>query len=99
MLTRLARAARVDVDGGSVSDAVSGSYAALAASPCSLVAVTLDDVLEVAERPNVPGTADRANWCLALPSPLEAVEGDQRAAHVSGLMRAARPVVDAEAVP
>ncbi len=45
----------------------------LAASPSALVAATLEDALDVPERPNLPGTvgAQRPNWSLALPVPIE----------------------------
>ncbi len=52
----------------------------LAEAPSVLVAATLEDVLGVAERPNLPGTTGdrRANWSLALPQTLEAIEADPR---------------------
>lgn len=44
----------------------------LARSPASLVAVTLDDLALVVERPNMPGTINQwPNWRIALPVPLE----------------------------
>ena len=48
-------------------------HAKLAASPPVLVAATLEDALGVEERVNLPGTvaAQRPNWSLALPLPLE----------------------------
>ena len=49
---------------------------ALAASPCALVAVTLEDATGVPERPNMPGTTDTwPNWSLALPMPLDELLG------------------------
>jgi 4-alpha-glucanotransferase len=50
----------------------------LGASPCALTAATLEDLLEVVERPNVPGTLDheRPNWSVALPRPVEALPAD-----------------------
>jgi 4-alpha-glucanotransferase len=56
-------------------DAVVAVYRALAQAPSLLIAATLDDALEVEERPNIPGSDDeRANWSLALPKPLEEIE-------------------------
>ena len=53
----------------------------LAASPATLVAVTLDDLALVAERPNMPGTIDEwPNWRIALPEPLEDVLATAHAA-------------------
>jgi 4-alpha-glucanotransferase len=48
----------------------------MAKAPSVLVAATLEDALDVAERPNLPGTRDdrRANWSLALPDTIEAIE-------------------------
>jgi 4-alpha-glucanotransferase len=47
-------------------------HARLAASPCTLVAATLEDGLAVPERPNLPGTtSERPNWSFGLPVPLE----------------------------
>lgn len=60
-------------------EAVAGAYAALGSSPCLLLTATLDDALGVEERPNMPGTLDEwPNWSIALPAPLEAIEGDDR---------------------
>ncbi len=57
-----------------VEDVVRAAYRRLARAPSRLVAATLDDALGVAERPNIPGTtAERPNWSLALPLPLEDV--------------------------
>jgi 4-alpha-glucanotransferase len=62
---------------GAVALAVHGR---LAEAPSTIIAATLEDALEVAERPNIPGTtADRrANWSLALPERLEAIQVDPR---------------------
>jgi 4-alpha-glucanotransferase len=63
------------------SDAVALSiHRRLAEASSVLVAATLEDVLGAAERPNLPGTKGdrRANWSLALPETLEAIEADPR---------------------
>jgi 4-alpha-glucanotransferase len=50
-------------------------YADLARAPCLLLAASLDDMLGVEERPNLPATIDeRPNWRLALPRPLDELE-------------------------
>jgi len=55
---------------------VRGAYNLLGAAPSALLTATLEDALEVTERPNQPGTTpeERPNWSLALPQPLEAIE-------------------------
>jgi len=54
-------------------------HAFLASTPAMLVAATLEDALEVRDRPNVPGTTtERPNWSLPLPVPLEELAGDPR---------------------
>jgi 4-alpha-glucanotransferase len=71
------------------------AYAALAAGAGRLVAASLDDALEVAERPNIPGTTtERPNWSLALPLALEDIEADagvNRLAEIISAGRAAPP--------
>jgi 4-alpha-glucanotransferase len=50
-------------------------YADLAGAPCLLLAASLDDMLAVEERPNLPATIDEwPNWRLALPRSLEELE-------------------------
>ncbi|HUF91649.1 MAG TPA: 4-alpha-glucanotransferase [Candidatus Limnocylindria bacterium] len=67
------------VAGAATDDAVDSvvelAHRALARAPSVLVTATLDDALAVAERPNMPGSvAERPNWSLALPAPLEELE-------------------------
>ncbi len=60
----------------SVPDVVVAAHRRLAEAPSALVAATLEDALGVPDRPNLPGTTiERPNWLLALPEPLEAIEG------------------------
>jgi 4-alpha-glucanotransferase len=71
-------------DGMSMSQVIAATYAALGRAPCSLLSATLDDALEVEERPNMPGTIDQwPNWCLALPAPLEHLEQGQLASSIA----------------
>ena len=76
---RLLAAAGVE-DGGGIEGVVLGLHAALAASPSSLVAATLEDALRMERRPNLPGTvsAQRPNWSIPLPVPVEDLGGDVR---------------------
>jgi len=72
----------------SVSDAVKGAYRKLCEAPSVLVAAGLDDVLEVEERPNFPGTmSEWPNWSLALPMSLEEIETDARPMAIAEIMR------------
>lgn len=80
---RLQRAAGLD-DDASVHDAVVGAYRALGGAPSRILLATLDDALAVPERPNMPGTVDEwPNWSIALPSPIEDLEGDPLVAAVA----------------
>ncbi|MDQ6614509.1 MAG: 4-alpha-glucanotransferase [Actinomycetota bacterium] len=59
-----------------VPEVIERVYRLLGQAPCSLVTATLDDTLAVEERPNMPGTLDEwPNWRIALPKPLEEIEG------------------------
>ena len=64
------------------SPSVAAAYDALAAAPSVLVAATLEDVLEVPERPNQPGTVVETNWSRPLPLSVEEIEADPRVAAV-----------------
>ena len=77
MRARLVARTGLDVD-APVEEAVLAAYRAIAAAPSALVAVSLDDVLEVRERPNYPGDEERPNWSLALPMTLESIVQDPR---------------------
>ncbi len=74
--------------GAGTQDAVLAAYAALAASPSVLVSASLDDALGVTRRPNMPGTtrAQRPNWSIALPIPLEEVMRSRTVRRLARLM-------------
>ncbi|GAC1315553.1 MAG: 4-alpha-glucanotransferase [Acidimicrobiales bacterium] len=58
-----------------IADVVRRAHEALSTAPCLLVTATLEDALEVDERPNQPGTVDEwPNWSIPLPLPLEDIE-------------------------
>lgn len=60
---------------GGPEEVIDAVYQDLAEARCYLLTATLDDVLAVEERPNMPGTVGTwPNWCLALPAPLEELE-------------------------
>ena len=74
--------------GGSVTEAVRNAYADLAHAPSMIVAATLEDVLEVEERPNQPGTVQPTNWSRPLPLSVEEIEADPRVAAVAETLNA-----------
>lgn len=82
MRARLVERTGLDLD-APVDEAVAAAYAAVAGAPSMLVAASLDDVLEVRERPNHPGDDDRPNWSLALPMTLDSIMADSRVARVA----------------
>ena len=86
--TRVLDAAEAGEDAG-VEDVVVGVHRALAESPASLVVATLEDALRVERRPNIPGTqsAQRPNWSIPLPVPVDDLGGDVR---VRSLVRVLR---------
>lgn len=72
-----------------VSDEV---HARLGRSPCVLAAATLEDVLGVPERPNLPGTRadERPNWSVALPRSIDDLPHDGDALRVLAALAAGR---------
>lgn len=78
-------------DDASIAEVTVGAYGALGGAASSVVVGTLDDALEVTERPNMPGTTDEwPNWKLALPIPLEDIEQDARVHAVARSLRERR---------
>ena len=78
-------------DPAPVEDVVVRTYARLAEAPSAVVLATLEDVLLVPWRPNLPGTVEeRPNWCRALPQPLEALVEDPLALQVADILRPGR---------
>lgn len=82
---RLTQLAGAD-EGASVDEVVARTYGALAEAPSLLVAASLDDVLGVVERPNMPGTTNDTNWSLALPKTLEEIEVDPRFERIAAVL-------------
>jgi 4-alpha-glucanotransferase len=74
-----------------VEDVIVGVHRRLARAPSALVGATMEDALGVTQRPNMPGTvAERPNWSLALPLPLDEVLGDPLLNDVAAALRAGR---------
>ncbi len=66
---------------------VEGVYRDLATAPCMILTATLDDVLGVQERPNMPGTIDEwPNWRIALPVSLDTALADPRVANIADIL-------------
>ena len=80
---------------GPAADAIVNAHRQLAASPCALIAATLEDVAAVRERPNQPGTttAQNPNWSLALPFPREELERLPMARTLAGILRRKGPAL------
>jgi 4-alpha-glucanotransferase len=88
---RLARALGLARD-APVRDVVTATYELLASAPCALLAATLEDALEVAERPNHPGTTEAwPNWSRALPRTLEELVRDEGTGAISRALARGRP--------
>ncbi|HEX2038320.1 MAG TPA: 4-alpha-glucanotransferase [Acidimicrobiales bacterium] len=78
--------------GMSPGEVVAQTYGRLAEVPSMVVTATLEDVLLVKERPNVPGTTTEwPNWSLPLPKSLEEIQRDPVVAEVARRFGAARP--------
>jgi 4-alpha-glucanotransferase len=88
---RRLRAATGLPDGAPVTDVSVAAAAAVGRAPSQVALATLEDGLGVHERPNMPGTTEGwPNWSLALPVPLEELEGHPGAVAVAGALAAGR---------
>jgi len=84
---RLQHAAGLD-DDVPVDEAVLAAYRALGRASSRILLATLDDAMAVTERPNMPGTVDAwPNWSIALPRPIDELEGDPLADGVGDALR------------
>jgi (1->4)-alpha-D-glucan 1-alpha-D-glucosylmutase len=75
------------------ASAVAAVHAYLARSPAQMLVVQAEDLLDVLEQPNLPGTLEdqHPNWQRKLPLPLEAWTGEARLAAILGAVRQERP--------
>ena len=75
----------------SIGEVIESAYRVLGESPSRIVLVTMEDLLAVEERPNMPGTIDAwPNWRLAIPGGIERLETDplpRRIADILGTTR------------
>ncbi len=76
-----------------------GAHALLARTPCKLVMVQPEDMLELVEQANLPGTVDQhPNWRRKLPLPIERWTTDPRVQATAQLFAPRRPIAE-PAVP
>jgi 4-alpha-glucanotransferase len=61
-------------DDAPVEVAIQAARDLLKRSPCLLTLMQLEDAFASGQRPNVPGTTDRPNWCLPLPGTIEGID-------------------------
>jgi len=72
----------------------------LAVTPTRLVVVSIEDVLEVQDQVNVPGTMhEHPNWRRRLPVALEDLKDDPRLAEIADVFAQARRSSDSRCVP
>lgn len=73
--------------GGAVGD-VGAMHRFLGATPCRLVAVQAEDILELEDQANLPGTVhEHPNWRRRLPATAAEIGGDARLAEVAAIMK------------
>jgi 4-alpha-glucanotransferase len=82
-------AARTGVRGPEPRPVVDAAHRLVGESPSVLAAVTLEDLLRVEHRPNIPATERTDNWRQPLPVPIE--ELDDEFARVAKLLDRPRP--------
>ena len=70
LISRLCRRLGIEPD-ANIDEVILKTHEMIATTPSMLLAASLDDILKANERPNIPGTVNRANWCYALPRFLE----------------------------
>lgn len=70
---------------------IAATYRHLARAPSRILSATLDDVLALEDRPNMPNTtsAQRPDWSLGLPGGLEALEAAPLAKTIAKIFNAA----------
>jgi 4-alpha-glucanotransferase len=84
---RVARGLGADA---TAADAVVRVHERLGRSQSMVVAATLEDLAEVAERPNQPGTVGGNNWSMALPQPVEDLLASPMGQRVAGALAQGR---------
>ncbi|MGH8069771.1 MAG: 4-alpha-glucanotransferase [Candidatus Entotheonellia bacterium] len=75
-----------------VQEVIVRAYQLLAEAPSMVVTATLEDAMAVEERPNIPTTTTEwANWSIALPAPLEALQTNPLVHAIGKLFKRRRP--------
>lgn len=74
----------------SVRGVIDAANSLLGRSASALVTVAIEDVIEMLERYNMPGTVSELNWTAALPVPLEDVIEHERFDELSRLLSESR---------
>jgi (1->4)-alpha-D-glucan 1-alpha-D-glucosylmutase len=75
-----------------LSTSVASAHAFIARTPCKIAVVQPEDVFELAEQANLPGTVDQhPNWRRKLPVPLEQWAADPRVAALAHAFAERRP--------
>jgi 4-alpha-glucanotransferase len=70
------------------AEVVARVHEALGRAPSRILTATLDDVMGVEERPNMPATHDEwPNWRIALPEPIETLKASRLAKRIARALR------------
>lgn len=68
----------------SVADVIAATYARMARSPARIVLATVEDAMQVQDRPNMPGTVNQwPNWSIPLPRTLDDFRHDPLATAIA----------------
>jgi 4-alpha-glucanotransferase len=96
MQRRLSQLSMHGADPQRVQDVTLDVYRRLAGGSARLAAVSLEDLLGVEERPNMPGTSEKSvgNWARFLPLSFEEIVSHPMVVKVACVMREARPLAD-----
>jgi 4-alpha-glucanotransferase len=79
-------------EGAAVQEVIRRAHQLLAEAPAMVVTATLEDAMAVEERPNLPTTTtERANWSIALPAPLEALQTNPLVHAIGEIFKRRRP--------
>jgi 4-alpha-glucanotransferase len=70
------------------AEVIARVHEALGRAPSRILTATLDDVMGVEERPNMPATHDEwPNWRIALPEPIETLKASRLAKRIAQALR------------
>ncbi|HEX5477977.1 MAG TPA: 4-alpha-glucanotransferase, partial [Burkholderiales bacterium] len=79
--------------GQGLDETAASAHLFLARTPCKIVVAQPEDVFELAEQANLPGSVEgHPNWRRKLPVPLERWVADERVAGLAGLLAPWRPM-------